>query len=227
MPTSILIIEDDERLAQGICAHLQSEGYQTSWIADGLHASQVDLAAFDLVVLDLMLPGRHGFDLLKEWREHSDIPVIVLTARSDSFDKVRGLSLGADDYVTKPFWPAELSARILARLRRPTLARTTEQKIGAITIETHARMVKIDGREIDLTRVEFDLLAILARRVEEAVSRRQLAQSVLEDERDSAERTLDVHISRVRRKLGAAAMHLETVWGIGYRLTAVPKGATR
>lgn len=224
MPASILLVEDDERLAQGICASLQSEGYYTTWVDNGLHAATLRPESFDLIVLDLMLPGRHGFDLLKQWREHSDVPVIILTARTDSFDKVRGFALGGDDYVTKPFWPAELLARIQARLRRPNLVRTSEYQIGPISVETHGRTVKINGREVEFTRVEFDLLAILIRRLDESVSRQQLAHEALEEDRDNAQRTLDVHISRIRRKLGPGASYLETVWGIGYRLTAKPKG---
>jgi len=132
---------------------------------------------------------------------------------------VRGLELGADDYVTKPFWPEELLARVRARLRRPALvdgAKTVA--VGALVIDLDGRVATVEGARVDLTRVEFDLVAALAQRPGAAISRRWLADHVLDPTRDGGERTLDVHISRVRRKLGTAGRLLATVWGIGYRL---------
>jgi DNA-binding response OmpR family regulator len=175
-----------------------------------------------LVVLDLMLPGAHGFDLLKEWRRESDLPVIILTARSETHDKVRGFELGGDDYLTKPFWPAELVARVQARLRRPNMSGDL-MEIGPLAIDVEQREAKLDGVSIELTKVEFDILAMLALRKDKAVSRQQLVERVLDEEKDGGERTLDVHVSRIRKKLGEAARHLETVWGIGYRLATEPK----
>ncbi|MFU8806747.1 MAG: response regulator transcription factor [Bradymonadaceae bacterium] len=143
-----------------------------------------------------------------------------LTARTDTQDKVRGLQLGGDDYLTRPFWPEELAARIVARLRRPMIKREVDRTLGPLEIELDARQVRIHGVPVELTRVEFDLLAELARRPGMAVTRRQLVERALDDEREGTERTLDVHISRIRKKLGEASNLLETVWGIGYRLSS-------
>jgi len=180
--------------------------------------TSAELASVELVVLDLMLPGTHGLDILKQLRNLSDVPVLVLSARNETSDKVRALKLGADDYMTKPFWPEELVERVRARLRRPTLERVDGVvDVGAVRIDRAERTVALDGKRIELTRVEFDLLAMLAERVGSAVTRRSLADRVLDPEREGDERTLDVHISRLRKKLGPDAV-IETVWGIGYRL---------
>ena len=190
------------------------------WATRGDDALAAGFGSFSLVILDLMLPGAHGFDVLKVLRsDHHHVPVLVLSARHEAADKVRGLELGADDYLTKPFWPEELLARVRARLRRPALAsggHTVE--VGALRIDFDARLVTVDGATVEPTRVEFDLLAALARRPGAAVSRRWLAEHVLDPARDGGERTLDVHISRLRRKLGVAGALLTTVWGVGYRL---------
>jgi DNA-binding response OmpR family regulator len=171
-----------------------------------------------LVILDLMLPGAHGFDVLKALRASSEVPVLVLSARVDTHDKVRALALGADDYLTKPFWPEELMERVRARLRRPVLSRGSALEIGALRIDPATREVVFEGRSVELTRVEFDLLAALARRPGAAVTRQWLADQVLDPERDGTDRNLDAHMSRLRKKLGAGAP-IRTVWGIGYRLS--------
>ena len=216
----VLLVEDDESLGTQVAASLRSAGYVVEWATRGDDALAADFASFSLVILDLMLPGAHGFDVLKALRmDHHHVPVLVLSARHDAADKVRGLELGADDYLTKPFWPEELLARVRARLRRPALAESGHTvEIGSLLIEVDGRVVSVDGSRVDLTRVEFDLVAALARRPGTAVSRRWLAEHVLDPTRDGGERTLDVHISRVRKKLGTAGRLLATVWGIGYRL---------
>ena len=219
-PMRVLLVEDDESLGTQVVAGLRSAGYDVEWVTRGDDAMTADFASFSLVILDLMLPGAHGFDVLKALRmDHHHVPVLVLSARHDAADKVRGLELGADDYLTKPFWPEELLARVRARLRRPALAESGHTvEIGSLLIEVDGRVVSVDGSRVDLTRVEFDLVAALARRPGTAVSRRWLAEHVLDPTRDGGERTLDVHISRVRKKLGTAGRLLATVWGIGYRL---------
>ena len=131
---------------------------------------------------------------------------------------MRALELGADDYVTKPFWPDELVARIQARLRRPALQRSHLLEAGDLAIDVQARRVHLGGEEVTLTRVEFDLLAALARRAGAAVPRAWLVEHVLDPDREGTERTLDVHVSRLRKKLGASGRYLATVWGVGYRL---------
>lgn len=219
-PMRVLLVEDDESLGTQVVAGLRAAGYAVAWIKRGDEAMTADFASFSLVILDLMLPGAHGFDVLKALRtDHHHVPVLVLSARHEATDKVRGLELGADDYLTKPFWPEELLARVRARLRRPALAEDGHTvEIGPLTVDVDGRVVTVDGARADLTRVEFDLLAALARRPGTAVSRRWLAEHVLDPTRDGGERTLDVHISRLRKKLGGAGRLLATVWGIGYRL---------
>jgi two-component system response regulator MtrA len=219
----ILLVEDDEALGCQVVQHLSAAGFPTRWITNGADALEVPTAEIGVLVLDLMLPGAHGFDILKRVRAESDVPVLILSARNETPDKVRALGLGADDYLTKPFWPDELVARVRARLRRPTLQRAATVVFGEAAIDLAARRVTVSESEVDLTRVEFDLLAALARRPGTAVSRAWLADHVLDPEREGGERTLDVHVSRLRRKLGAAGARIATVWGVGYRLDQGPR----
>jgi DNA-binding response OmpR family regulator len=214
----ILLVEDDARLGPQIREYLEREGYETLLLRDGQEALAQALGGFDLVILDLMLPGAHGLDVLKGFRSHSDLPVLILSARNETPDKVRALGLGADDYVTKPFWPQELLARVKARLRRPILQRADTVMLGEMAIDLSARRVLVAGDPVELTRVEFDLLAALARRPGAAVTRVWLAENVLDPEREGGERTLDVHVSRLRRKLGPCGRAIATVWGVGYRI---------
>ena len=220
----ILLVEDDEKLGAEVVSTLEEAGFDVSWEKTGRSARWVEPDDYSLIVLDLMLPGKHGFDLLKAYRESSDVPVIILTARKETRDKVRGFELGGDDYLTKPFWPDELLARVEARLRRPTIEREADRTVGPLAIDFDTREATLDGEPLDLTRTEFDLLAALARRPGMAVTRRQLVDRALDPEQDGTERTLDVHVSRIRKKLGDASDLLETVWGIGYKL-AKPAGS--
>ena len=143
---------------------------------------------------------------------------MILSARDDAADKVRALKLGADDYVTKPFWPEELIARVTARLRRPTMERSDVVRVGALGIDLTARRVEVDGALVELTPAEWSVLAALAKRPGAAVSRESLVEQALDSEREGAARTLDVHVSRLRKKLGRAGAQVATVWGVGYRL---------
>jgi DNA-binding response OmpR family regulator len=216
----VLVVEDDEKLARQVVACLEEGGFTPTWVQDGREALALGPRNFSLLILDLMLPGTHGLDVLKQVRHDSEVPVLVLSARNDTADKVRALGLGADDYLTKPFWPEELLARVQARLRRPALQRAGLIEIGALSIDLPARRVLVGGDPLELTRVEFDLLAALARRPGAAITRAWLVENVLDPERDGTERTLDVHVSRLRKKLGACASYVATVWGVGYRLQA-------
>jgi two-component system response regulator MtrA len=220
MALRVLLVEDDEKLGRQIVSHLEQAGYPTTWVRDGEQAMGTSPAPFGLLILDLMLPGAHGLDVLKRLRRESDLPVLVLSARNETTDKVRALALGADDYVTKPFWPEELLARVQARLRRPVLQRSGVLRAGELEIDLSARRVRVEGRELELTRVEFELLAALARRPGAAIPRGFLVEHVLDPDREGTERTLDVHVSRLRRKLGPCAACVATVWGVGYRLEA-------
>jgi two-component system response regulator MtrA len=213
----VLLIEDDEALGRQVVGHLEGAGFSTIWWRRGRLIDVADHRDIALVILDLMLPDVAGLDILKALRKDSEVPVIVLSARQDSHDKVLALRLGADDYVTKPFWPEELIERVRARLRRFVLERSSQVKVGALLIDGAKRAVTLDGVAVELTRVELDLLLALAHRVGEPVSRRWLLANVLDPEREATDRTLDVHVSRLRKKIGDTSA-IETVWGIGYRL---------
>jgi DNA-binding response OmpR family regulator len=216
----ILLVEDDTTLGSQVRQSLVAAGYEVTWITRGDDAMMAPLEGLSLIVLDLMLPGGHGLDVLKHVRGSKEqVPVLILSARTETADKVRALELGADDYLTKPFWPEELIARVKARLRRPSLAPSTGAlTIGPLDLNADGRVAMVDGQSIDLTRVEFDLLHALAKRPGAAISRTWLVDHVLDAERDGAERTLDVHVSRLRKKLGRAGAMVTTVWGVGYRL---------
>ncbi len=216
--TKILLVEADESLGRQIVDRLERHGLEVDWLRDGASALAADLHRFALVVLELMLPGVDGLTILGSWREHSDLPVVVLGAKHDAAAKVRALETGADDYLTKPIWPEELLARIRARLRRPILSRGNRIEVGPIVLDLAARSVRLDGRELHLTRVEFELLATLARRAGTTITRRWLVDNVLDKRRGADDRTLDVHVSRLRKKLGAQGSRLATVWGVGYAL---------
>lgn len=223
MQPKILLVEDDEQLGRQIVGYLREADFDPHWIQDGDEAMAEPPDPYSLLILDLMLPGAYGLDVLKQVRTESDVPVLVLSARNDTEDKVRALQLGADDFVTKPFWPEELLARVHARLRRPVLQRSGVIQAGELAVDVVGRRAYVGEESIDLTRVEFDLLAALAKRPGAAIPRDWLVEHVLDPEREGGLRTLDVHISRLRKKLGRCARCVATVWGVGYRLeTQVP-----
>ena len=217
MSERVLLIEDDHELGAQIVDRLRRAGFEPTWWTEGQPLES--MPEVSLVILDLMLPGTYGMDILKDLRARSEVPVLVLSARNDTADKVRALKLGADDYMTKPFWPEELIERVRARLRRPTLQRGDAIDVGALHLDLAQREVRVDGKPVELTRVEFEFLAALAKRPGVALTRAWLVENVLDPDRDGTERTLDVHVSRLRKKLGPGSF-VETVWGIGYRLSA-------
>jgi DNA-binding response OmpR family regulator len=218
MSQKILLVEDDEKLGRQVAGYLRETGFLVDWLKDGDAAAAASPGEYSLMILDLMLPGKYGLDVLKRLRTASDLPVLVLSARNDTGDKVRALELGADDYITKPFWPEELLARVRARLRRPLLERDGVIESKGLLVDLKARRVLVQNVPVDLTKVEFDLLAALARRPGAAIPRNRLVEAVLDPDRDGTERTLDVHISRIRKKLGSCAACITTVWGVGYRM---------
>lgn len=220
MTDRVLLVEDDAQLGAQIVQHLRDAGFDATWLKDGDEARRVEPDGFALVILDLMLPGTYGLDLLKLYRRSSEVPVMILSARNDTADKVRALELGADDYVEKPFWPRELVARVQARLRRPTMQRGDVLTAGPLRVDLGSQTVTVGGRTVDLTRVEREVLATLARRPGAAITRAALVDAALDPDRQGSERTLDVHVSRLRKKLGDEGWRVETVWGIGYRLSA-------
>ncbi len=220
MSKRLRLVEDDPKIAREIVSSLRQEGFDVDWLADGAVALGKEPAGEDLLVLDLMLPGASGLEILKAWRAKSDAPVVVLSAKQDAGVKVRALELGADDDLTKPFWPDELKARVLARLRRPTLERSELHAHGSLLLDAATRLVAVEGRQVDLTRVEFDLLHAMVRRAGAAIARGWMVQHVLDPDREGNERTLDVHVSRLRKKLGPCGAWISTVWGVGYRFEA-------
>lgn len=218
----LLVIEDDRRLGEALCAELRGAGWTVSWARDvhrGLQAARED---WDAVLLDLGLPDGSGFDVLETIREGgSRVPIVVLTARVRGPDKVKALDLGADDYVTKPFWTEEVLARLRAVVRRsegqaPPRARTV--RIGSCVLNLDAQRLARGDDAIALTPTEYAILEYLAERLDRPVRRGQISDAVLEVE-DAHDSALQAHVSRLRRKLGDDAEHLQTVWGIGYRLS--------
>jgi two-component system, OmpR family, KDP operon response regulator KdpE len=228
---SVLVIEDDLRIRESVARGLVGSGHVVRTEASGAAA----LAAAvewrpDVVVLDLGLPDIDGTDVLRMLRGVSAVPVIVATARDDETEIVRVLDGGADDYVVKPYSAAHLEARIRAVLRRAETggeADADELVVGALVVAPGRREATIDGRKLDLTRLEFDLLAHLARRSPEVVTRRELLAEVWQQPYGGADKTVDVHLSWLRRKLGETGSeprYLHTVRGVGVRLTAPAAG---
>jgi two-component system response regulator MtrA len=172
----VLLVEDDDELAAQVSRPLEREGFLVHRVASAEAALEVSLSNFSVAVLDIMLPGMDGLSLLKRWREVTDVPVLILTARGDPESRVRGLNLGGDDYLTKPFWPGELVARVRARLRRPLLARAHTVVIGALTIDFLGPSVSLRGEPLELTPAERTILIELARRHGAAVTRKRLVE---------------------------------------------------
>jgi len=223
----ILIIEDEENIASFARMYLEAEGFRVS-VADrgdvGLDVARSEHPT--LVVVDLMLPGVDGFEITRQLRTSSRIPIIMLTARDDPIDKVVGLEMGADDYITKPFNPRELIARIRAVLRRsdpslqdPTGPDDTVLEFGAMRIALGGREVEVNDEAVALTPKEFDLLVLLVENRGIVMTREQLLERVWGYTFLGDSRTIDVHIRQLRRKLGDACQ-IETVWGTGYKVVA-------
>jgi two-component system alkaline phosphatase synthesis response regulator PhoP len=227
MPQRILIVDDERKLVQGLSAYFRQAGYETLAAYDGkaaLESARRDRP--DLILLDLMLPELDGIEVCRQIRRNSDVPIMMLTARVEETDKLIGLEIGADDYITKPFSPREVVARARALLRRATGQVTSGQTIraGVVEIDLDRRIVRAEGRSIDLTPTEFDLLAILMRNIGRPLSRTQLLDALVGDEDASYERTIDAHIKNLRRKIEpdpSTPTQILTVFGIGYKFTDV------
>lgn len=215
----ILLIEDDEKLGELLVEELTRASHTCVWCGDG-ETGLVELRSEppDLVLLDLMLPGRWGFHVLEEIRRDSAVPVIVLTARLLGEDKVRALDLGADDYITKPFWTGELLARIRAVMRRAggAVSVSPEAGFGAVRVNRQARQITVDGVDCELTPTEWALLSYFLDRPGQALRRDELIHAVLPGT-GSARQALQTQVSRLRQKLGTDGERISTVWGIGYR----------
>jgi two-component system response regulator ResD len=222
---TVLVVDDEPTIRDVVVQYLRREGYATLEAGDGDTArSLLEREWPSLVVLDLMLPGTDGLALCRWIRDRSELPVIMLTARGEEADRIVGLELGADDYVTKPFSPRELVARVRTVLRRSGTPDQTYERVrfGEIEIDAAAREVLKNGQALKLTAREFDLLLFLARHPRRVFSRDQLMSRVWGYEPAFDSGTITVHVRRLREKIEddpARPQHLETVWGVGYRLS--------
>ncbi len=227
MPEMVMVIEDEKEIRDLVRYNLERAGFRVSTAIDGEEGlSQLFASRPDAVVLDLMLPGRSGLEVLREVRDEPatrDLPIMVLTARAAEMDKLLGFEHGADDYLTKPFSPRELVARMRALLRRAHPSKSAGViAAGALSIDTLSREVTFRGRKLTLTPREFELLAFLAHRPGRVMSREELLRKVWGYDYVGETRTVDVHIRRLRVKLGEKHRLIETVTGAGYKLVTPP-----
>ena len=231
---SVLVVDDDPNVVELARLYLERDGYRVLTAldgADGLASAREERP--DIVVLDVMLPRLNGLDVCRALRDESQIPIIMLTARVEEEDRLTGLELGADDYITKPFSPRELAARVRAVLRRSgsgdTAPGPSSLSAGPVEIDHRYRRVRVNGAEVHLTPTEFRLLALLMRHPGRTFTRDEIIGRVLDDDFDGFDRTVDAHVSSLRRKLGSAdstaARLIQTVYGTGYRLNH-PSGVT-
>ncbi len=230
MTAKILVADDEANIIKLLRLYLREAGYEVVAARDGREAlERFRSEAPDLVVLDLMMPHLNGFDVCTEIRKDSDVPVIMLTARSDDVDKIVGLEMGADDYITKPFNPREVVARVKANLRRRDWDRAPgdESEPQAVTIEDltldpSSRDVVVAGEHVRLRQREFDLLEAFMRHPNVAMDRERLLSMVWGEDFYGDARTIDVHVAWLREKLKSARPKIETVWGVGYKLVPQP-----
>jgi len=218
----VLVVDDDAKTVELVKLYLNRDGYKVLTAYNGVEALRLAREGHpDLIVLDLMLPGIDGFEVCRTLRDESDVPIIMLTARTTDQDKLTGLGLGADDYVTKPFSPKELAARIKAVLRRlPGERGPAEIKRGEITVNFFKHEASLAGRALNLTTVEFKLLGVLVKEPGRVFSREQLIEKALGYDFEGFDRTIDVHILNLRRKLEPDPIHpryIKTVYGAGYK----------
>ncbi len=224
MTDTILVVDDERRIIDLARMYLEQDGFLVASATNGNAAKDMILRDKpSLVVLDLMLPGMDGLEVCRRVREESDVPIIMLTARSEDIDKIVGLELGADDYLTKPFNPRELLARIRAILRRTDRASLQENApapitIGNLHIDAQRRRVEVKGKTVDLRMKEFDLLQVLAEHKGVVFSRDKLLNVAWGYDFAGQTRTVDVHVAHLRHKLDGMDPTIETVWGVGYRL---------
>jgi len=218
----VLVVDDDVKTVELVRLYLDRDGYQVLTAYDGIEALRLARESYpDLIVLDLMLPDIDGLEVCRTLRHESDVPIIMLTARTTDQDKLTGLDLGADDYVTKPFSPKELAARVRAVLRRLPGERGPEEiKSGELSIDFTKHEAWLAGRPLNLTSVEFKLLGVLAKEPSRVFSRASLIEEALGYDFEGFDRTIDVHILNLRRKLEPDPSHpryIKTVYGVGYK----------
>jgi DNA-binding response OmpR family regulator len=232
---TILLVEDAADLARLVMRELEAAGYHVRHAPDGPTALRLFAeAAPELVVLDWMLPGLDGLEVLRRMRQTSPVPVLMLTARAEEVDRVVGLEVGADDYLTKPFGTRELVARVRALLRRQERLQemlvadraegTASLRLGPLELDPSAYLARLDGAPLDLTRTEFGLLHLLLRNPGRAFNRAYLRDAIWGEPSVEGDRSVDNAILRLRKKLGLLGDQIETVWGVGYRFAASPSG---
>ena len=225
----VLIIDDDRKHSELLQAYFKRFGINLICAYDSVEGfKKLSREEPDLLLLDIMLPGKDGFEICREVRKSSDIPIIMLTARGDVIDRVSGLELGADDYIGKPFEPRELVARVQATLRRTekTGFSSDEIRFEGLVINTETRSVQVDGESVDLTSMEYELLVLLARRPGKKVSRDEILSELRGIDAAILTRSVDIMISRLRQKLGDSvkpARFIQTVWGRGYSFVGQPE----
>lgn len=216
---NLLITDDDLHLRKLVRTYAELEGYRCEEAADGQEAiEKLAAGSWDLVVLDVMMPGMDGFETLAKIRESSQLPVIMLTARDEEYDKLLGFNLGVDDYISKPFSPKELMARIGAVLRRSSTSRVNYLRLGELSISPDSRTVLLRDQKLALPPKEFDLLLKLAQNEHIVLSREQLLESVWGYQYCGDVRTVDTHVKSLREHLGDYRRLIQTVWGVGYKL---------
>ncbi len=217
----ILIVDDDENICQLLGLYLERDGFAVEFCHDGNTAlSMLSSSVYDGVVLDVMMPGLDGFDVLSELRKFSEVPVIMLSARGESIDRISGLNRGADDYITKPFEPQELIARIRAVLRRSKPAEEIKNvKLFNLNVNLTEYIVTLNGEKVDMPPKEIELLYMLAKTPMHVFTRDELLNAIWGQGYSGDSRTVDVHVKRVREKLGDNPhWQLTTVWGVGYKI---------
>lgn len=225
MARDVLVVDDNEKIVEVLAAYLTGEGYTVRTAADGPSAiAEVARRVPDIALLDVMLPGVDGIELTKRFQREHGLPVILVTARSDEVDRLVGLELGADDYISKPFSPREVVARVKAVLRRVegrSAPDGSSIRIGELEIDPARRSVSVGETTVDLTRTEFDLLAAMAAHPGRVYSRLQLLEIASGDAFEGYERTIDAHVKNIRRKLGEDPRRprfVHTVFGVGYKV---------
>ena len=229
MASTVLIVEDDPHTVEVVRLYLHRDGYKVLAASNGNEGLRLAReSAPDLVVLDLMLPGMGGLDVCRELRRESDVPIVMLTARVEEEDRVAGFELGADDYVTKPFSPRELAARVRAVLRRTAIDREEDSQVkltcGDIILDARQRVASVGEAPLKLTPTEYRLLAMFLKEPGRAFTRDEIINRVFGYDFDGFDRTVDSHVSGLRRKLDAAAKdrrYIQTVYGVGYKLSNV------
>jgi DNA-binding response OmpR family regulator len=230
MQRDVLVVDDNEKIVEVLKAYLVQEGFTVRTATDGAEAlAAVAERVPDIALLDIMLPGVDGIELTRRFQRDHGLPVILITARSDEVDRLVGLEIGADDYITKPFSPREVVARVKAVLRRTERTAEAQQvdavlAVGGLTLDPSRRVVSVDGSTIPLTRTEFEILAMMAAHPGRVYTRLQLLEAASGDAFEGYERTIDAHVKNLRRKLGEdprAPRYVHTVFGVGYKVEDV------